>query len=132
MLFLSAADDMTLFTYKSYILTVKKIVRELQTKSYNVFIKAHPRVGIQKELVDIVGVNIIPEYIPSEFIDTQEYELCLGFESTSLVGFSNNEIKTYSLLLLLDIISEKRCRFMMQYLTTMSGGKIRFISSTDF
>lgn len=129
-LFLSAPDGQ-LYTNDSYINTVLMVLDELRSASYIIYIKAHPRVGIQNELTEI-DANIIPEYIPSEFIDATSFTLCLGFESTSLASFAYDGVKTYSLLPLLQIMHKEQFNVIKEYLHKMSKCKIAFVSDLNF
>lgn len=130
LLFLSGAGE-KLYIYTSYIKVVVDVVDKLYLMGYDVYLKPNPRVGLHKELRG-VKVNIIPEYIPSEFIDTKHITLCLGFDSTALVGFAKNNIQTFSLLPMLNFISKEQYAIMEKYLLRMSGDKICFAVNLDF
>ena len=59
------------------------IVQSLQAKGYQVIMKGHPRIGILESIKDLVD-DIVPIFVPSEFIDYSIFRFAIGFVSTSL------------------------------------------------
>ena len=108
-----------------YIVVNRKIVEELHNRGYYVVLKGHPRLGICEEIRDIVD-EIIPSYIPSEFIDYSNFTKAVGFVSTALCGASKY-IPTYSVLDICSITDEHLADYWRIFLNKNSSGNIIFL-----
>ena len=71
--------------------------------------------------------NEVPSYIPSEYLDITSFEFAIGFVSTSLCSESE-EIKSYSVLPMCEIIDEREKKFWVKYLSEMKGSKVVFLN----
>ncbi len=114
---------------QNYIETNKAIVNHLHNLNYSVVMKGHPRIGVCKEIEDMVDF-IIPSYIPSEFIYMKDYKFAIGFVSTSLCS-SCKDIATFSVINICDITDEIQAENWRQYLIRNSKNSIEFIRSLN-
>lgn len=116
-------------TESDYISKNRLIVNELHKKGYAVIMKGHPRLGGCQEIEPDVD-TIIPNYVPSEFIDFSMFDIAIGFVSTALCGVSDI-MPVYSIINLCEVTNEKLANYWRQYLTDNSNGKVRFICNFD-
>ncbi|MCU6770345.1 Uncharacterised protein [uncultured Bacteroides sp.] len=105
----------------------KTIISELHKKGYAIILKGHPRIGLCKEIEHLAD-DIIPNFIPSEFIDYNEFNIAIGFVSTALCGTSQI-IPSYSVLDLCSITDKRLAEHWRQFLNELSNNKIVFINS---
>ena len=112
---------------KSSIKKIKKMLLELKSKKFRLVLKGHPRLGFPEGLENYFEV-IVPNHIPSEFINYKNINITIGIISSSLNYIvSVPEAKVYSIIDFLDFkIPEKRI-FYKKYLTELSDSKIIFL-----
>jgi len=103
------------------------IVERLKSNGFYVIMKGHPRIGAHPLLIDSVD-EIIPEYIPSEFIDVRNFDLAIGFVSTALTE-SSKFIPAYSVLNICEIINKTEYEYWKDFLEKVGENRIQYISS---
>lgn len=113
-------------TKENYDMMNVKIVEELHKMGYKVWVKGHPSLGCHPEVLEICD-NEVPSHIPSEYLDITSFEFAIGFVSTSLCSASE-EIKSYSVLPMCEIIDERGKKFWVKYLSEMKGSKVVFLN----
>ena len=114
---------------EDYIKMNHKIVEELHKRNYYVIMKGHPRIGICEEIKDKVD-EIIPQYVPAEFIDLKDFSLAIGFVSTALASASEC-IPTYSVLDMCEITNLELVTYWKKYLFNVAGNKIVYLKSFE-
>lgn len=105
-----------------------QIVDNLQKKGFYVVMKGHPRLGNHPLLMGKVDA-VIPEFIPSEFIDITRFSLAIGFVSTALCDAAKY-IPTYSVLDICDIQDDKGYRYWKDFLASFNVN-ITFMHNFD-
>lgn len=101
------------------------IIKALQKKGYELFIKGHPRLGVTKGIESLCNFSI-PKNIPSEFIDTTKFKKIIGIESFSLVYHANFSDLVFSIIELLSFHNlDDKIKFI-NYLNINSNNKINF------
>lgn len=116
-------------TEEDYIYLNHEIVKKLHEKGYYVIMKGHPRIGICKEIESEVD-EIIPQYVPAEFIDVKCFTLAIGFVSTALASASES-IPTYSVLDLCQTTNKELALYWKDYLFNVAGDKIIYLNNFD-
>ena len=102
-----------------------KILDNISDK-YSIYVKPHPRLGYSK-LLENYNVEMIPNYIPSELVNTQSFDMVLGIDSTSIATIEH--ANAYSLINLFEFVDEKRKVYLIDYLDKLSEGKLIYINS---
>lgn len=105
------------------------IVNNLHEMGYKVVMKGHPRIGNCKAIENLVD-EIIPLFVPSEFIDYTIFSIAIGFVSTSICN-SSEQIPSYTVLDMCEIIDAKEAKGWHEYLDKNSDGKVKYLSSFD-
>ena len=101
------------------------IIKALQKKGFELFIKGHPRLGGTKGIESLCNFSI-PKNIPSEFIDTSQFKKIIGIESFSLVYQANSSDLVFSIIELLSFHNlDDKIKFI-NYLNINSNNKINF------
>ena len=87
-LFFISPPDQLMYDIDYYNELSMDIINILINSGYKVFIKGHPRVGLpiflQTAILCELGIEVLPQGIPGEFIDFSYFDLCLGIDSTIL------------------------------------------------
>ena len=112
-----------------YIEMNKMVVNELHRKGYSVILKGHPRLGVCAEITQMVD-DIIPNYIPSEFINYFSFDIAIGFVSTALCGTASI-IPTYSVLDICSITDKQLANNWRQFIKNESNNQVLFITNFD-
>lgn len=112
-------------TKENYDMMNVKIVEVLHKAGYKVWAKGHPCLGCHPDVLEICD-NEVPSYIPSEYLDFTSFAFAIGFVSTALCSASEY-IKSYSVLLMCEIIDDREKKFWLKYLNEMYGSKVMFI-----
>jgi len=94
---------------------------------YIIYIKAHPRLGYSKVLNKYKHVKYIEDFIPSELINTKQFSIILGIDSTAIATSRHSNI--YSLLDIFAYKNIKRKEYLRQYLDKLSNGRINYIDN---
>lgn len=107
------------------------VIIELKRKGYKVIVKGHPRLGLPKVISDVCD-DVIPLYIPAEFVDFTGVDLILGFTSTSIVFYSKNStIPTYSLINFIHSADQRKLDEHKKILISMAGDGINIPKSME-
>ena len=85
-----------LFEEEEYDRLNKEIIEILHKKGYKVFVKSHPRFSDSKIVKDLAD-EIIPSYIPGEYIDLTSFNFAIGLSST-IIATACEVIPSYSVL----------------------------------
>ena len=104
----------------------RKIINEIHQAGYKVAVKGHPRIGCQEDAQQMAD-EVLPNYIPAEFIDFSTFEFAIGFTSTSLCEVSN-DIKAYSVFKMCTVTDYKVYLYFEEYMER-NGPKVKFIKS---
>lgn len=116
-------------TEDDYISKNKLIVAELHKRGYAVIMKGHPRLGVCREIESEVDA-IIPNYVPSEFIDFSMFDIAIGFVSTALCGVCDS-LPSFSIIDMCEITDTELADYWRQYLSDNSKGKVKFITNFE-
>lgn len=103
------------------------IINELHKAGYKIAIKGHPRIGCQKDTLELADIEI-PPFIPSEFLNFNQFEFAIGFASTALC-FSSQYIKSFSILPICEIIDRKEADYWFKYLSNYPNSKVIFLNA---
>jgi len=114
-------------SFKNYEEDVKFIMDKLIAK-YNIYIKPHPRLGYSNILVQY-NINLIDEYIPSELVNMDAFDMVLGIDSTSIATSQHHN--KYSLINLFEFSDEKRQVYLINYLNKLSDDKLPYIDNVN-
>lgn len=110
---------------------LKKIINSLKKEGCFLMLKGHPRLGNPTEFVPFFD-QIIPETIPSEFIDYNGILKTVGIISTALnFATSKPKVEVISLINVLPFKEENKKQFYLNYLKELSRNKISFVNSVD-
>ena len=111
----------------NYDKTLKEVMNCFINAGLTIYIKPHPKLGYSKFLEEY-GVEILPEYIPGEFISTEKFLARVGILTTAIASnVKYVDIPTYSILELFefyDVLEKEYCRTA---LTKRSKGNLKFI-----
>lgn len=132
-LLLFSECNQLLFDQQIYNTTILDFFLFLRQKysMLNYVLKPHPRLGVPKFMTSVVD-DIIPEYIPSEFIDPSSFCFCIGVDSTALGHFAlHSEILSYSIIDLIKCKNNEMLDSFKRYLIEQSQGHIKFAKSLD-
>jgi hypothetical protein len=102
-----------------------KVVETLKWQGVYIAMKGHPRLGEHPLLTNLVD-ETIPEYIPSEFIDVNEFDFAIGFVSTAL-SEAGKHIPSYSVLHLCEIINATEYDYWQTFLDKI--GNIKYLEN---
>ena len=88
-----------------------------QFKTEDFFLKAHPRIG-PATFLSHYNINVIPSFVPIEFIDFTNCKLVIGLNSIALSNIASKGIRVLSLINLIDFSSEHIRQNFIHYLNT--------------
>ena len=114
-------------TKEDYDLMNKNIIDELHSLGYIVLVKGHPRIGCNEVALQYSDEEI-PSYIPAEFVNLRDFDLAIGFVSTSLC-ISASEIPSYSVLPMCSIVNKEEADYWKEYLMNNSKERVVLLSS---
>ena len=128
-LFFISSEDLDFITTESKEILIKTIKRIGKKESIKLFLKGHPRIGTSEELKPFFS-DIIPDYIPSEFIDYKNFSLIVGIGSTALIYPINLEIEVTVISFVKDIIFKNIIyqKNYIKYLDELTNNKIKYLS----
>lgn len=117
--------------YVNYSITMEKIANSLKNEGFDIYLKPHPQVGCSSFL-EKYATEIIPDYIPGEFINLDDFIGILGIVTLTIAKIAKNAGKeTISLINLFNFKEESRKDYFTNYLIDQSKGKIKFVKSID-
>ncbi len=106
-----------------------EIVKVLKEKGYRVIMKGHPRLG-NHPLLENICDDIIPAYIPSEFLDLSSVEFVIGFVSNSVCQ-ATKYTKAYSVLPMCKIINRDVYDYFYELVNANGEGRVVMLTSYD-
>lgn len=118
-------------TYNKTLLTTIKLLKE---SGWFIIVKGHPRLGTPKNINNLIDFEI-PQYIPSEFINSaNSIKLCLGIVTSALIHFAKNtDIPTYSLANIFEFVLPHLKNQFKYSLSEYSNQKLQYFSDySDF
>jgi len=110
---------------------IKHIIIRLKENGYHIILKPHPRLGYMKRLEKLTD-DIIPSYIPGEFINIQPFTAIIGHSTVALAKIAKMDFHNcYSILEIIEKKDTVNKRMYRDYLTLQSGGKLIFVRGVD-
>jgi hypothetical protein len=103
------------------------MVKELKERGYFVCMKGHPRIGSHPLLKDMIDIEI-PDFIPSQFLDLNDFNFVIGFTSSALC---DSPVDSYSVLEMCEITDIQCKEYFKNILEKIAPGKIKYIHSYD-
>ncbi len=113
----------------NYISLNVDLVKYLKKKDIYVVMKGHPRIGYLPELESLVD-EVIPSYIPSEFIDYNDFEKAFGFVTTAICD-SSNYIPSYSLLKMCEITNQDEYNYWCSFVDRIGEQRVVYLESFE-
>lgn len=128
-LFFDSPIEKTVFNSLCYDKSLVEIIQLLKDFGFRIIVKGHPRIGTSNAIKNLVDREI-PSYVPGEFIDPDQFELCLGLYTTAICHFANNtNLPTFSLMKLFEASNPETYKIGINYLIQQTDGKIHFCES---
>jgi hypothetical protein len=112
------------FSFSQYKVDLKKIL-DIVCIKYNVYIKPHPRLG-RSAILDAYKVKFIPDFIPSELINMNDFNIVLGINSASIATTSHPN--SYCLIEMFSFVDDDRKKHLRKYLENNFDTKLNFIT----
>ncbi|RHK91522.1 hypothetical protein DW042_19890 [Bacteroides xylanisolvens] len=110
---------------------VMQLIKKLQSLGANIIIKGHPRMGLNQRVRDIADF-VIPEYIPSQFINVNNINLVIGVETTGLFHYIDySDIPVFSIVKLLNSVGHRHVNRIVTFLDTHTNGRMKYFESVD-
>ena len=106
-----------------------EIINILHQKGYKVLVKNHPMQGTPNFVNDLAD-EIIPSYIPGEYIELTSFNFAIGFFSTALATASEI-IPTYSVLNVWNVKNAKFRDEFIQYLKNFKNSNVIFLNTLE-
>jgi hypothetical protein len=117
--------------YTNYISELNNIINIIKQKNINIYIKPHPRTGYTNSISNKI-TDVIPAYVPGEFINFDLFQLIIGIETTTIAHIANtNTDKTYCLLNLFSFKKYETKDYFKKLLDELSENKLKFIQNFD-
>ena len=116
-------------TKKEYDYLNIALVKYLKKANYKIFVKGHPRKGLHSD-VKLMVDNIIPDYIPAEFINLQDFKFAVNFFSVALCSASF-KIPSYSLIGMYEVRDFAAYNYWKQYIGESSNNQVKIIESFE-
>ena len=102
-----------------------KIILDIVCVKYNVYIKPHPRVGYSSTL-DRYKVNFIPDFVPSELINVNDFNVVIGIDSTSIATVLHPN--SYCLIEMFSFVDDDRKKYLKKYLENICDSKLNYLT----
>lgn len=129
-LFMLSPSEEEMIDAKSYVSLVS-IIEMLNDLGFSLYIKGHPRLGIPTKLKKYFS-ETIPNYVPSEFLNYNNYQLIIGIMSSGLVyPAMHSNIKVIALIELLEFNKKEDQHFFMSFLKEHSKNSILIPESIE-
>jgi len=110
---------------------ITEIFEFLMQCKINIYLKPHPRMGYLKSLERFCS-NIVPDFVPGEFINTEPFQAIIGIYSTSLNWHAQKGSKpTYSLMNLFNFSNEGDKYLLLTQNIRASNGQLKYINSLN-
>lgn len=128
LLFISPCEK-TIFDCTRYDEILLGIINLFHSLGYEIAAKGHPRMGMPEKIREFIH-HEIPSYIPGEFIDHGEFDLCLGIYSSVICHFAvHTDLPVYSVIELFAPSDIGFYTSAKNYLELQSQRKLNLISS---
>jgi len=135
-LFFISPPDQLMYDIDHYNELSMDIINILINRNFKVFIKGHPRVGLpiflQNSNLYELGIEVLPQGIPGEFIDFSSFDLCLGIDTTILPSLAEKQI--VDVLCLINLFRSKENGFLdeiKEYLLFLSPKLLKYINTME-
>lgn len=130
LLFISPCDN-TIFNDDFYNDKLTEIINILKSNGFKIIVKGHPRIGLPMQVKKVADYEI-PSFVPGEFIDTNNYSICIGLDTTAICYFAKNKIlPTYSVIKLFPSAKKEMTDSLIKYLQQQSDNKIIFFDNLE-
>lgn len=107
------------------------IIKFIKGKGYQFIAKGHPRLGLADCIEKSVDL-VLPHYVPAEFISTKGVQMVMGINSAAIIYYAmHSDVKTVSLLKMIDGISKEMIEDNMNLIRKMCGNKMKFPKSLE-
>jgi len=107
-----------------------RVLEAFKKLGYKIYLKAHPRLGCTKGIEPLVE-EILPDYIPAEFIDVDSFDYVVGILSNGLSTLSQSHVNIVSIIDIFTFVDEKEQKERKKKLFLDSNKKLRFITSVN-
>lgn len=123
-LFFISPCETVIYDCESHDKTQLQIVELLKQFNWTIIVKGHPRLGVPENVMNLIDVQI-PTYVPAEFVQIKNVNMCLGIITSALAHFAKNtKIKTYSVLNLFKFKDSNSVKLYRNYLMELSNDQI--------
>lgn len=131
LLFFVSPCEITMFKTTVYNEKIIELIGLFKTIGFKIIVKGHPRMGMPQEIREIADFEI-PCYVPGEFINTRDFKMCVGIDTTAICYFAEKRIMpTYSLIKLFPSINNELINIYIQYLLKQSKDEMLFIDNIE-
>lgn len=113
----------------NYEQTIISIIHIFIQMNIKVYIKPHPRTGFTKSLK--IYAEILPSYIPGEFLPVENFIGVFGISSTALGKLATVYTKIYSMMDLFSYANESEKDYFKKYLIEQSNNNIIFLRQIE-
>ncbi len=127
------SDDLKI-TFTKYPREYEKVMLDiinlLKKEGFKIYLKPHPRLGTSSFLLNH-DLEIIPDFIPGEFIEYKSFTLVLGIWSKVIANIANQypDVKVFSLIDLLPFNDNESREYYRRFLLMCSDSKMSFFYS---
>nr|WP_295903185.1 hypothetical protein [uncultured Bdellovibrio sp.] len=111
--------------FLNYEMEIKAVLFELK-KTFDIYVKGHPRLGISDMILKDQSIKIIPSYVPGEFVSLEEFCFVLGIDTTVVAHLAIDHKNVFSILPMFSIKRDVEAP-LIKYLNHKSDGKIVFL-----
>ncbi|GET45288.1 hypothetical protein [Capnocytophaga felis] len=127
-IFFVSQEDIDFITEKSNN-KLKNFLNKAQTSDWFICLKGHPRIG-NPETIRSFFHFVVPNYVPSEFLDYNDVDIVLGVGSAAVVYpiNTNVSVKAFSIVKDLEFKNPEQKDSYIKYLDEFTDNKIQYIS----
>lgn len=128
-LFFLTQEDLDFMKEKSKIKITDLLKKISKKDNIDLYLKGHPRLGTPEEIKNEFSY-IIPDYIPSEFIDYKNFSLIIGLGTTALVYPINLDINK-NVVSFVKNVAFKNANYQenyVKYLNELTNNQIKYAS----
>lgn len=114
-----------------YEAVMRRVFQLLVAAGYTVLIKPHPRVGYSPFIASC-AVQLIPAFIPGEFLPMHQFALVLGVTSSALGSMVHSDAeRVISLAKLFRARDQRVMDYGINYVSKVAGGRLRFVATLE-
>jgi hypothetical protein len=110
--------------------TLLTIIREMKDMGFSLYLKPHPRLGPTPGMLSFCD-HVIPDYIPAEFINADNFVVVAGISSTSLAQLAKRHNNVYSIISLLPYSDSLKKAHYIETMNNNSGNRILYLRSVS-